>query len=650
MLAGAGVGWALRAVAPRAAVGRGRPWPLAVLAAGRLRPAEPRRGSTPTLHGVAYQARLTDELGAAVRRAGGEDAPPAPAARPTPGPSRCRRWRGSSASTRTPSSSTPPPPPSSCAPAPPRARPSAPACAALGAGRRTLAATPGGASSGLRGEHDRPAGMTTATAAARLHERARVRLRLTAPTAPRLAAALVLLVVLSLLLRTTALHAPLLDRRGPVGRHRLAPASSTSRGRCARTARRRCTTCCCTSGWRLFGDGEARTHALSRALRAADRARRAVGRAAALRPRGRAGRRGAAAALDPFLTYYAQETRMYALVALLGCSSTARCSRWSSSSAGRRAGGRRSRPRCRAALHAQLGRCSSASARGVALRSCCARARRTGARSCATRLHRPTASPRSLYLPWVPTLALPGAPHRRAVVGPPALADLWATLASVLGGAAPAMAFALVALVGVAAALRVAPGAGRAARSPEAAGDRRAARGVRRRGGRGLAGLAALAGVGDALLRRRSWAAACCWAASGCRARGGWGCSRWRSSSRSGSTRARASSTTRATRTPRRPTSRRLLAPGDLVVAAHPEYGPSDAPLPAAGPALGEHARVRARPGGDGLARRARPPARRQGEGHRGRDGPRAAPGAAPGVRPARSCAPRAGGRRGRSS
>ena len=71
VLAGTGVGWALRAVAPRAAVGAAAVG-LAVVAAGLF--ALPSRARLePTLHSVAYQARLTDELGPAVSRAGGKE-------------------------------------------------------------------------------------------------------------------------------------------------------------------------------------------------------------------------------------------------------------------------------------------------------------------------------------------------------------------------------------------------------------------------------------------------------------------------------------------------------------------------------------------------------------------------------------------------
>jgi mannosyltransferase len=73
------------------------------------------------------------------------------------------------------------------------------------------------------------------------------------------------------------------------------------------------------------------------------------------------------------------------------------------------------------------------------------------------------------YLPWVPTLVFQARHTAAPWSDRPALADLWGTLASVLGGAAPAMAFALVGLVGISAVLRVAPGSRGAWRSPQAA-------------------------------------------------------------------------------------------------------------------------------------------------------------------------------------
>ena len=338
--------------------------------------------------------------------------------------------------------------------------------------------------------------MTTATPPLRrLHERARVRLRLTTLTAPRLAAVLVLLVVLSLLLRTTALHArywideglsvgiashPFFDVPGVLRQDGSPPLYYLI-----------------LHVWTaLFGDGEARTHGLS------------VLFAVATVPVGYAFgrllfdvRAGLATALllaiNPFLTYYAQETRMYALLALL---SIVTAGSFALAFAERRRGWRWV---FAASLALSLYTHNWALFFGVGTVVAFAVLWwRSDERPALLRDGLQAYGLAALaYLPWVPTLVFQARHTAAPWSDRPALADLWATLASVLGGAAPAMAFALVALVGVAAVLRVAPGAGRAARSPEAAGDRRAARGVRRRGGRGLAGLAALAGVGDALLR-----------------------------------------------------------------------------------------------------------------------------------------------------
>ena len=112
------------------------------------------------------------------------------------------------------------------------------------------------------------------------------------------------------------------DGRGPVDRHRRRSRSSTSRACCARTARRRSTTCCCTSGWSC----SARARATPRACRWRSRCwpcRAACG------PGGRLfGRRAglicaALAAFNPFLTVYAQETRMYSLMVVLSLLLTA---------------------------------------------------------------------------------------------------------------------------------------------------------------------------------------------------------------------------------------------------------------------------------------------------------------------------------------
>ena len=99
--------------------------------------------------------------------------------------------------------------------------------------------------------------------------------------------------------------------------------SATSRRRCARTARRRCTTCCCTSGSTSRAAARracARSACCSRCSRSRSRSGRA----------GRSGARNSAGwfaavlmAFNPFLAQYAQEARMYAMVAFLAIPVTA---------------------------------------------------------------------------------------------------------------------------------------------------------------------------------------------------------------------------------------------------------------------------------------------------------------------------------------
>ena len=150
---------------------------------------------------------------------------------------------------------------------------------------------------------------------------------------PKSLLVLAFLVGLSLALRTQAIHAPLLDRRGAVGRHLLAPARRHP-GRPA--------------PGRLAAAVLPAAQPVDERLRQRrGRHARALGRLRARspsRPRGWAARalfgdRAAwiaalLAALNPFLTYYAQETRMYALVALLSTVVTATLRRWPSCRAG----------------------------------------------------------------------------------------------------------------------------------------------------------------------------------------------------------------------------------------------------------------------------------------------------------------------------
>ncbi len=219
-----------------------------------------------------------------------------------------------------------------------------------------------------------------------------------------------------------AAHAParrgLLDRRGPVGRDRRPAARATSPACCARTARRRSTTCCCNL-WlarrRALGGERARAvRRLSRALCVPVAfwagwtlfGRRTAWIAALL------------AAVNPFLTQYAQEGRMYALVALLGLMSlTCWLQAFTTDADGRAArAGDRLRGRVRGdALHAQLGAVLRRGDGARVARAAVARARRRARAAAAhrpARLRRRRAALRAVD----PEHALPGRPHGRAVV------------------------------------------------------------------------------------------------------------------------------------------------------------------------------------------------------------------------------------------
>ena len=202
---------------------------------------------------------------------------------------------------------------------------------------------------------------------------------------PRAALAVAFLVGLSLALRTQAIHAPLLDRRGALGRHRLAPVHATSRACCARTARRRCTTCCSASGSSVFGDGEARHARAVADLRAARPSRSALcaGRALFGAAR-RLDRRGARRA-DPVPDATTRRRR--------GCTRWSRCCRCRG--AGFAARVRAPAPRgwlpafgaslAADALHAQLGAVPRRRARSSRSAACWQRRAPTAARCCATR-------------------------------------------------------------------------------------------------------------------------------------------------------------------------------------------------------------------------------------------------------------------------
>ena len=92
---------------------------------------------------------------------------------------------------------------------------------------------------------------------------------------------------------------------------------ATSRPRSGSTARRRCTTACCTCGWRCSA-ARRRRPTRCRWCSRCSRSRRRGGRRGRCSARARPGSRALLVATNPFLTQYAQETRMYALLILLG--------------------------------------------------------------------------------------------------------------------------------------------------------------------------------------------------------------------------------------------------------------------------------------------------------------------------------------------
>ena len=189
-------------------------------------------------------------------------------------------------------------------------------------------------------------------------------------------------------------------RRSPSASPRTT--SPTSRARCARTARRRSSTCCCTAGWRSSARARpprGRCRCCSRCSRCRSRGGRAPPsfdrRAGALAAAGAAG--------CPFLTYYAQETRMYSLVAVLSvlaCASFVlaflhgrRRYVWPLGAVDRAP-----------ALHAQLG--AVPRRRAWASRGCgCGATGRVGGRDGALL----AAGVALLYAPWVPSLVFQAA-------------------------------------------------------------------------------------------------------------------------------------------------------------------------------------------------------------------------------------------------
>ena len=165
------------------------------------------------------------------------------------------------------------------------------------------------------------------------------------------------------------------------------------------------------------------------------------------------------AAANPFLTQYAQETRMYALMVLLGlvalvCWLRAFAADPPEDGSVRRGAAARLRGGPRGdALHAQLGRVPRPGDRRGRARAARARAAARAPRACCARRCRPTASRSLLYLPWLPTLlyqvAHTGAPWSQA----PDLADLASTPARLLGETAE-IALVLAAGAGLVAIVR----------------------------------------------------------------------------------------------------------------------------------------------------------------------------------------------------
>ncbi len=199
----------------------------------------------------------------------------------------------------------------------------------------------------------------------------------------------------------------LLDRRGPVGRDRRPPARATSRSRCARTARRRCTTCCCTSGSTSRAAREAGVRGLSLLFALLAIPAVVLGRARSIWGTIKAAWFAAVLmAFNPFLAQYAQEARMYSLVALLAIPATTCFIRAYALDAPSRdgPGSPASRSRSRSRSTPTTGRSSSRSraARRLGAAVAARRASRAAASCCATACWA-SAALFVLYLPWVPT-------------------------------------------------------------------------------------------------------------------------------------------------------------------------------------------------------------------------------------------------------
>lgn len=387
----------------------------------------------------------------------------------------------------------------------------------------------------------------------------------------RLVVALVLLVAASLVLRTTALHArywideglsvgiaghPFLDIPGVLRQDGSPPLYYLL-----------------LHVWTaVFDVGEADTHVLSVLLALATiPVGFALGRALFGLRAGLA--TAVLFALNPFLTYYAQETRMYALVALL---SLCVAGTFALAFALRR---RAWLPAFAASLALLLythnwGLFLGAGAALAALvlwRLEAEEERRALGRDALLAFGAVAVA----YLPWVPSLLFQTAHTAAPWSERPQVAELWNTLSTVLGGAAPAMAFALTGAAGVVAVLRAA--------------GRPAGRGPATAQGRAVLALLVLlvAGVLLAWLASQpspAWAARYLSAVLGpLLLLGGVGLARagWLGlvglalltvfwlDPRTSQLEAKSNAHDAAV------LARHLLEPGDLVVAGHPEYGPT---------------------------------------------------------------------------
>ena len=277
----------------------------------------------------------------------------------------------------------------------------------------------------------------------------RLRVRLAASTTLRVALGLVVLVAVSLVLRDTAIHARYwIDEGLSVGiaRHRLTDIPGLLRQDGSPPLYY-----LLLGVWiRVFGDGEARTHALSLlfALLTVP-VGFAAGRALFSE---RAGWIVAViAALNPFVNYYAQETRMYSLVVLL--SMVMATTFVLGFVQGRRAWLIAFVVSGAALLYSHNWGVFLLAGSAIALIPLL-RARVVPLRDAALAY----GAIALLYLPWVPTLLFQARHTGAPWANSPSLTDLPGTLASLVGGPGPGVALLLVGGSGIAAYLARRPG------------------------------------------------------------------------------------------------------------------------------------------------------------------------------------------------